>query len=147
MIPPVTETFPVRPTEGAVELHVNVNSSVFQRHENGGLRMVCMTRFALVLAGSSRLPMPDGRLKLKRFANSIESNIVYVEIATVSPCYVLSFDSIFFSICSRTCLSPSVPESGRGFPLFEVLNWIRTYVMDPCLTEAQLAQGRLARAA
>jgi hypothetical protein len=78
----VTEMFPVKPTFAAVGLHVKAYSCEFQTHLKGGLRIACMTRFALVFAGSSRLPMPVGRLKLNRFAHSIESSTVYVEIAT-----------------------------------------------------------------
>jgi hypothetical protein len=84
-MPAVMLTLPVGVAVRGVGEHVNVHSSLFHHHLNGGLRMVCMTMFALVFAGSKELPMPEGRLKLKRFAQSIESRIVFVEIATVTP--------------------------------------------------------------
>lgn len=65
-------------------------SCEFQTHLNGGLRIACMTMFALVFAGSSRLPMPDGLLKQNLFAHSIESSTVYVEIA-INPYPSMSF--------------------------------------------------------
>jgi hypothetical protein len=42
-----------------------------------------MTRLALVFAGSRKFPMPKGRLKLKRFAHSIEPRIVLEAIAAI----------------------------------------------------------------
>jgi hypothetical protein len=86
---PVTETFPVKPDDAAVGLHVKVNSVVFHIHLNGGESIACITKFAEVLAGSKALPTPLGRLKLKRLQNSIVPKIVFVEIAIEFP---LSFD-------------------------------------------------------
>ena len=57
---------------------------------NGGLRIACMTMFALVFAGSNELPMPLGLLKLKRRAQDMLSRIVYVEIA-INPYPSMSF--------------------------------------------------------
>jgi len=63
--------------------------------------MVCITIEAAVFAGSSRFPIPLGRLKLNRLQNSMLSSTVYVLIAIATPDKILSkfiqnFDSIFY---------------------------------------------------
>jgi len=79
---PVAEIFDVEEVAvGAVVDVVNVKSSEFHHHSNGGDKIVCKTRFAAVRAGSKEFPMTGLWLKQSLFVKFIVSAIVMLETA------------------------------------------------------------------
>jgi hypothetical protein len=56
---------------------MNPITNLFHLHLKGGPRIVCKIVFALVTAGSLKLPIFKGRRKTKRFAHSqVPSNVI-----------------------------------------------------------------------
>ena len=69
---------------GAVVDVVNVKSSEFHQYSKGGDKIVCITRFAAVRAGSNELPITGLWLKHSRFVKLIVSAIVMLETAMIT---------------------------------------------------------------